>query len=162
VKLEAKVEEPQPEQQQHATLQSVFLYEKQIPAEFGWQGEEEDGCSLYRDITGLRDLSLPRASCADHPADFVSSTRARAKCRSNQCRSTTRPLSKVRARPVLVTQNPVASCARTVQTTQNIQKKPRAAAFPAREGKRRRPRFLQGALYARPKLFTGLEAAGGR
>jgi hypothetical protein len=56
VKLEAaKLEsEPQPvapDQQQHATLQSVFLYEKQIPAEFGWVGEEEDGCTLYRDIT---------------------------------------------------------------------------------------------------------------
>ncbi len=53
VKLEAQ--EPEllqlQHQPQHATLQSVFLYEKQIPAEFGWTGEEEDGCTLYRDIT---------------------------------------------------------------------------------------------------------------
>jgi hypothetical protein len=37
--------------EQHATLQSVFLHEKQIPTEFGWVGEEADECSLYRDIT---------------------------------------------------------------------------------------------------------------
>lgn len=38
---EVKVEQGK---DQHATLQSVFVYEKQIPAEFGWRGEaDSDG-----------------------------------------------------------------------------------------------------------------------
>lgn len=46
VKDEAKPED----MGDHATLQSVFLHEKQIPAEFDTHGDESDGCSLYRDM----------------------------------------------------------------------------------------------------------------